>query len=270
MIIDLDMSTDFVNRFQLPSLSHPFGTDFVGNDLFQQMVHGTADVLYIGIMASLFTVILGFSLGTLAGLVGGILDSVISLVADILSTIPLFPVQLIIAAIFPFQGTIPLAIILSILTWGPLALTVRGSVLSLKQRDFVLICRIMGLPKSHIIFREMFPNLTSFVMMIFVNGIHGAIGASVGLMMMGMVAINPTHWIIILNNAMSQVAGGMNTAAIWSVMVPTLGFFFLQMSLIMFATGLDEAMNPRLRGAKKVKKPKKQRTQVTGGAASGA
>lgn len=270
MIIDLDMTTDFTNRYQPPSFQHPFGTDFVGNDLFQQIIHGAGDVIFIGILASFFTVMLGFFLGTLAGFVGGVVDAVISLVADILATIPQFPIQMIIAAVFPIRGLVPLAFVLSVLSWGGLALAVRGEVMSLKQRDFILICRIMGLSKIHIIFKEMLPNITSFVIMMFVTGIHGAINASVGLMMLGMAPMNPTNWVLVLRNATHFATGGMNTAALWNIAVPALSFFVLQMSLVMFATGLDEALNPRLRGARKMKKPKKQRTQVTGGAVSGA
>ena len=54
-VVPLDLGTDFNNRYQMPSLSHPLGTDYVGNDLFQQIVHGTKSVLYIGLLASLFT-----------------------------------------------------------------------------------------------------------------------------------------------------------------------------------------------------------------------
>jgi len=271
MIVELDLTDfDFMNRYQPPSLAHPFGTDFVGNDLFSQIIHGASDIIFIGILASFFLTVMGFTLGTLAGFVGGAVDSVISLIADVLVTIPGLPIQLIIVAIFPFRGLVATAFVLSILSWGGMALAIRGQVMSLKQRDFVLICRIMGLSKFHIVFKEILPNITALVIMMFVTGIHGAINGSVALMMLGMVAMNPTNWVLIQGNAFSHAAGGMNTAALWNVAVPVLAFFILQLSLVMFATGLDEALNPRLRAAKRVKKPKKQRTQVTGGAASGA
>lgn len=249
MIVPLDLSTDFINRYQWPSLKHPLGTDYVGNDLFQQIVHGSRSVLYIGLLASLFTVILGFALGALAGFAGGIIDKIISLMIQILISVPIFPIQLIIAVVFPIRNVLMLAIVLAALSWGLLARNVRATILSLKQREFVLVCRIMGLPKRHIIFKEIFPNITSYLASTFVLNTNSAIATSVGLMLLGMAPYEPTHWSIMLSNASVQANSGMNTAGIFNMLVPTAAFVLLQMSLVFFANGLDEALNPRLRAS---------------------
>lgn len=258
-IVPLDLATDFANRYQLPSLAHPLGTDYVGNDLFQQIVHGTKSVLYIGLLASLFTVILGFFLGALAGFAGGIIDKVISLIAQILISVPIFPIQLIIAVVFPIKSTIMLAVVLAILSWAQLARNVRSTILSLKQREFVLVDRIMGMPRWYIIFKEILPNVTSYLASTFVLNTNAAIASSVALMMLGMAPYDVTHWSIILSNATSQAASGMNTAGIFNMMVPTFAFVLLQMSLIFFANGLDEALNPRLRSAASAKKNRRRK-----------
>mgnify|MGYP001180659171 CR=1 FL=1 len=262
MVIPLDMSTDFLNRYQWPSLKHPLGTDYVGNDLFQQIVHGSRSVLFIGLLASLFTVILGFVLGALAGFAGGIIDKVISLMIQILLSVPIFPIQLIIAVIFPIRNVVMLAVVLACLSWGLLARNIRATILSLKQREFVLICRIMGLPKRHIIFKEIFPNITSYLASTFVLNTNSAIATSVGLMMLGMAPYEPTHWSIMLSNASVQANSGMNTAGIFNMMVPTAAFVLLQMSLVFFANGLDEALNPRLRAASSYKTGKKMKQKI--------
>lgn len=258
-IVPLDLSTDFVNRYQLPSFAHPLGTDYVGNDIFQQIVHGTSSVLYIGLMASLFTVGIGFFLGALAGFAGGIIDKFISLIAQILISIPIFPIQLIIAVVFPINSTFMLAVVLACLSWAELARNVRSTILSLKQREFVLIDRIMGLPQRYIIFKEIFPNITSYLASAFVVNTNASIAASVALMLLGMAPYDVTHWSIILSNATSQAASGMNTAGIFNMLAPTFAFVLLQMSLIFFANGLDEALNPRLRTAASVKKNRRKK-----------
>ncbi|WFR55128.1 ABC transporter permease [Anaerocolumna sp. AGMB13025] len=258
LIVPLDLGTDFLHRYQWPSFRHPFGTDYVGNDLFQQIVHGSRSVLFIGLLASLFTVALGFALGALAGFAGGIADKIISMLIQILISIPIFPVQLIIAVVFPVQNVIMLAIVLAVLSWAWLARNVRAAILSLKQREFVLVCRIMGLPKIHIIFKEILPNVTSYLASTFVLNTNSAIAASVGLMLLGMAPYDATHWSIMLSNASTQANSGMNTAGIFNMMVPTAAFILLQMSLIFFANGLDEALNPRLRTTNKVRKVKKE------------
>lgn len=258
LVVPLDLSTDFLNRYQFPSFRHPFGTDYVGNDLFQQIVHGSRSVLFIGLLASLFTVILGFALGALAGFAGGIADKIISMLIQVLISIPIFPVQLIIAVVFPVRNVVMLAVVLAILSWAWLARNVRAAILSLKQREFVLVCRIMGLPKYHIIFKEILPNVTSYLASTFVLNTNSAIAASVGLMLLGMAPYDATHWSIMLSNASTQANSGMNTAGIFNMMVPTAAFILLQMSLIFFANGLDEALNPRLRASNKVRKNKKE------------
>lgn len=255
-VVPLDLSTDFANRYQPPSLAHPFGTDYVGNDLFQQIVHGTKSVLYIGLLASLFTVVLGFFLGALAGFAGGVVDKVISLIAQILISIPIFPIQLIIAVVFPIKNTVMLAVVLAVLSWALLARNVRASILSLKQREFVLACRIMGMPQWYVIFKEILPNVTSYLASTFVLNTNAAISSSVALMLLGMAPYDITHWSIILSNATTQANSGMNTAGIFNMMVPTIAFVLLQMSLVFFANGLDEALNPRLRSAGSVKRKK--------------
>ncbi|HHX11612.1 MAG TPA: ABC transporter permease [Clostridiales bacterium] len=254
MIVHLDLSTDFLNRYQMPSLAHPLGTDYVGNDLFQQIVHGSRSVLFIGLLASLFTVILGFALGALAGFAGGIIDKIISLMIQILVSVPIFPIQLIIAVVFPVRNVLMLAVVLAALSWGLLARNVRATILSLKEREFVLICRIMGLPKRHIIFKEILPNISSYLASTFVLNTNSAIATSVGLMLLGMAPYEPTHWSIMLSNASIQANSGMNTAGIFNMLVPTAAFVLLQMSLVFFANGLDEALNPRLRASSSYKK----------------
>ncbi|WZL77907.1 ABC transporter permease [Eubacteriales bacterium mix99] len=257
-VVPLDLGTDFEHRYQMPSPAHPLGTDYVGNDLLQQIVHGTKSVLYIGLLASLFTVALGFFLGALAGFAGGITDRIISLVAQVLISVPIFPIQLIIAVVFPIKSTVMLAVVLAVLSWAQLARNVRSTILSLKQREFVLIDRIMGMPQWYIILKEILPNVTSYLASTFVLNTNAAIASSVALMMLGMAPYDVTHWSIILSNATAQAASGMNTAGIFNMLVPTFAFVLLQMSLIFFANGLDEALNPRLRSAASAKKSKRR------------
>jgi peptide/nickel transport system permease protein len=177
---------------------------------------------------------------------------------QILISIPIFPVQLIIAVVFPVRNVVMLAIVLAILSWAWLARNVRATILSLKQREFVIVCSIMGLPKTHIIFKEILPNVTSYLASTFVLNTNSAIATSVGLMLLGMAPFNPTHWSIMLSNASTQANSGMNTAGIFNMMVPTAAFILLQISLIFFANGLDEALNPRLRTSNKVERNKKR------------
>ena len=149
-----------------------------------------------------------------------------------------------------------LAVVLAILSWALLARNVRASILSLKQREFVLACKIMGMPKWYIIFKEILPNVTSYLASTFVLNTNAAISSSVALMLLGMAPYDVTHWSIILSNATAQANSGMNTAGIFNMMVPTIAFILLQMSLVFFANGLDEALNPRLRAAGSVKRKK--------------
>lgn len=246
-VVELDMTVDFVNRYQTPSFQHWLGTDYAGRDTWAQVVHGSKEVLTVGFLAAVFTIIIGFTIGATSGLLGGIVDTILMFITNIFLTIPSFPIMMILASIVTVKNPIVFAFILSIWSWAGLARSIRSQILSLKHRDFIVVCKLMGLSNRHIIFKEILPNLVSYIAINFIMTIQSAIMASVGLMMLGFAPYSPTNWGLMLNLAISNTGGIFNSRGYIYLASPIVCLALFQMGCVFFGNGLDEALNPRLR-----------------------
>ncbi|MGH7610465.1 MAG: ABC transporter permease [Candidatus Dormibacteria bacterium] len=142
---------------QTPSLAHPLGTDPVGYDVLGRMMLGGQSSLEIAFAAALIAVGLGVVWGAIAGLAGGILDSVMMRVVDTLLAFPFLFALILLGAIF--TTSIPeLIIVIGLIAWLVPARLVRGETLSLRTRDFVLAARAMGGSRGRVLLRHIIPN----------------------------------------------------------------------------------------------------------------
>lgn len=246
-IIPASTQTNYANRLQLPSLKHPFGTDYAGRDTLSEFVHGSRNVLVVAFLTALFTLLIAFIIGTVSGVIGGTVDAVLMFITNIILTVPSFPIMMVLSMVIKITDPVTFGLVLSIWSWAGLARAIRSQILSLKQRDFIEASRILGLSLTHIIFAEMLPNITSYVAINFIMIMRGAITASVGLMVLGLVPFSATHWGMMLQMAISTTGAMYGSSAIIYFLVPVLGIVLFQMGCLFFANGLDEALNPRLR-----------------------
>ncbi|MFD2612278.1 ABC transporter permease [Paenibacillus gansuensis] len=246
MVFTLDTTVDYENRYQMPSASHWLGTDFAGRDTWVQVVYGSKEVLTIGALTALFTLMIGAALGMFSGLVGGKPDTAIMMVTNLFLTIPAFPILLMMASIFSIRDPISFAAVLSIWGWPGLTRAVRSQIITLKERDFIVICRVMGMSNLHIIFKELLPNVTSYLAINFILIMRGAIVGSIGIMMMGLAPYSPMNWGQMLVLAVQQTGGIFNPNGYIYVLSPIVALASFQLGCIFFANGLDEALNPRL------------------------
>ena len=245
MIFPYDSNTDMANSYLMPSLKHPFGTDWLGRDVFRQVIAGTGSVLEIAFYSAIFTVVLGTVLGIVSGYLGGWVDKIIMSVTNIFLSIPSFPIYLLLAAIVTINTPVSLAVIISIWSWAGLCRSIRVQIMSLKERDFIQICTVMHMSKAHIIFRELMPNVFSYIAINFVMAMRNAIMASVGIMLVGLAAYDPTNWGAIINAARTK--GLMNVKNIYILLYPLVCIIVFQIATLVLANGLDETLNPRLK-----------------------
>ena len=247
LVVPLDMSQDFLTRFQLPSLQHILGTDFAGRDILRQMIHGSTDVMIIAFATAFFGTILAASIGISAGLLGGKTDMVLMLIIDVFLTVPNFPIMIIFAAIFRISDPISFAIVLAIWSWPGLARAIRAQVLSLKSKEYVEVANVMSMPLRHIVFKEAGPSLVPFLMINFVDLARTAITASVGIMLLGLVPLSVTNWGMMLNMATYQTGAIYVPSALPYLLSPMGAIILFQYGLICFASGIEEVFDPRLR-----------------------
>ncbi len=246
LLFPYDDTTSFSNMYQKPSVQHWLGTDGMGRDLFRMIVHGTRDVMSIAFMTAVMTVSIGTVIGIISGYAKPWADRLIGVVINVIMSLPTFPILLILSMFVTIKDNFTLALILSILSWAGLARSVRAQIISLKERDFIQICSVMGLSRSHILFSELLPNILSFVAINFITSMKNAITSSVGMMTLGLALFEPTNWGGIMINARNSGAFAI-PAARMSIIAPIITIMLFQIGAILFSNGLDEAFNPRLR-----------------------
>ncbi len=245
-LIELDNDTKIDQIYNTPSSEHWLGTDNSGRDIFSQIIHGGKDVLAVGLAAGFISTIIGVTFGTLAGFVGGRLDSIIVAITDFILTIPRFPLLVVLAAILTFDRNVYLGVVLGLLNWPALLRAIRSQALTLRERDFISAARALDLGLPHIIFREIVPNMMSYIIISFTLAMTGAIYALVGLVLLGLAPYSGVNWGVMLSLAYNRGALYFSDS-IWYIMSPVVAIAILQLSLITMNRSLELVFNPRLR-----------------------
>ena len=245
MVFPYDAATDSTKKYLDISWAHPLGTDWLGRDVFRQMIAGTQSMLEISFYSGLITVLFGTFLGILSGYVGGWVDKMIMAVTNVFLCIPVFPIYLVLAALIKVNTSWAFALLIAVFSWAGLCRAIRIQIVSLKERDFIQICKVMGMGRLHIIFRELLPNVMSFVIINFILTMRGAIMASIGIMLVGLASYDPTNWGAIMTAARGY--GFVNFKNVLILLYPLIAITIMQLATLNLANGLDETLNPRLK-----------------------
>ena len=240
-------AADYLHRLQGPSMQHLLGTDYSGKDTLVQLVLGAKDVLLVAFYAGLISVTVACVVGILSGLLGGRVDTVLMAVTNVVITIPNFPVTMILSMVIAVDNAFIFGLILSIQSWAGLAKAIRSQVLVIKNREFIEASQILGISKPNIIFNDVIPNIISYIAVNFISMMKDAIMAAVGLMYLGLVPFQGNHWGMMIQLALTTSGAVMGSGAIVYFLAPVVCIILFQMGCYLFATGLDEALNPRLR-----------------------
>ncbi len=234
-------------RLQGPSWKHLLGTDNNGRDTLTQFIFGARNVLTVAFIAAVMTILIASVIGMLAGLLGGWVDAVLMFFANIILTVPSMPIMMLLATVMEADNPFAFGFVLSIWSWAGLARSVRAQVLSIKNRDYIEAAKILGMPTRHIILNEMLPSITSYLTMNLIFSMRGAISASVSLMFLGLAKFSASHWGMMLQIAISSTGALFGSGALIYFLTPVIGIAIFGMGCFFFSSGLDEALNPRLR-----------------------
>ena len=246
LLVPLQETSDVRAVYLTPSAAHPLGTDFRGRDVLNQIVWGGRDILAVAFLAATFSTIIAVTLGAVAASIGGKVDTLIVGIADVFLTVPHLIVLIVVAAILRPTGFLALAVVLAGLQWSGLLRPVRAQVLSLREREYVEAARSLDLGLFHIIFREMLPNMRSYIVIHFILAMTGAIYAVTGIVYLGLVPISGQSWAIMLYLAQSQGAIFFRDS-FWYILSPILAIALFQLSLVSLVSALEDIFNPRLR-----------------------
>lgn len=231
---------------QPPSARYPLGTDDQGRNLLAVMVVGLPLTLKIGFLAGAVGLSIGAILGLSAGYLGGITDTIISMIVDIVLTVPGLLILITIAAsIKTFISVEVLALVVASLAWPRPTRTIRSQVLTLRERGYIQVARRSGVSTPEIIVFQLLPNLLPYLAATFVAAVSATILASIGLEVLGLGPQNdPTlgmtiYWAINYN----ALLRGMW----WWWLPPIIAVVLMFVGLFLMSSGMDEIANPRRR-----------------------
>lgn len=230
------------STYQAPGTEHWFGTDEYGRDYFTRTIYAGQISLSIGFLFAIVSLTIGVVLGLSAGYYGGWVDDLLQAVINIMDSIPTLPLLIILGSLIRLDWW-ALALLLAILGWTGASRQVRGLVLSIKQREYILAARTVGDSDRRIMFQQILPNVFSIVLVIVGFDIAAAILAESGLSFLGFGVQPPTAtWGNMLTNSLSYT-----TKDPWLIVFPGVAISLTVLSVFLLADGLRDAMDPRLR-----------------------
>jgi len=226
-----------------PSWSHPLGTDNLGRDLLSRMIWGTRISLEVGLISVGIACVVGTLIGGVAGFYGGWVDTLLMRLVDVMLCFPTF--FLILAVIAVLEPSIwNIMVVIGITSWMGIARLVRAEVLSLREREFVLAARALGLPKGRILVRHILPNALAPVLVAATLGVGAAILTESALSFLGIGVQPPTpSWGSIL-----AVGKDYIEVAWWLSLFPGLAILVTVLGYNLLGEGIRDAVDPRLRG----------------------
>jgi peptide/nickel transport system permease protein len=233
---------------------HIAGTDEVGRDVFIRLIYGARVSIGVGILSTIVAAIIGLLVGSLAGFYGGWIDSVLMRVTDALLSLPLIPVMIVIAAVdlqkvpimrdfvgSGYESILKMIVILCLFSWMTVARLVRGSILSLKEREFILAAHTVGCKDSTIIIQHLFPNVIGPMLVSLTLGVGGNIIFEAALSFLGLGIMPPTaSWGNMLNNALELMYKN-----VWLIILPGLMILITVVSFNFIGDGLQDAVDPK-------------------------
>jgi len=233
-------SSDIYNP---PSSAHWLGTDDAGRDILSSFLFGARVSLIVGFFAAFISVIIGGTIGVVAGFYGGRTENLLMRFTDLMLVIPDLPLIVVIVALTK-PSLINIIIIIGVFGWTTTARIVRSQTLAVKSRKFVLRARAIGAGNVHIIMKHILPLVMPLLVVNAILVISLAILNESTLSFLGLGDPTATSWGQMLNFAF--VRGAMSAGAWWALVMPGVGIAWVVFGLTLFGQGLEQVLNPRL------------------------
>ena len=225
---------------------HLLGTDRFGRDLWGRICLAGRVSLSLSILAAVIAIVVGSSVGVISGYYGGAIDNVMQRFVEVIMSFPELPLWMALVAVIPKTWTgeqkfMAMALIFPFLRWAVLAREVRGKVLSLRETDFILAAKEQGASDLRIIFKHLYPNVLSHVIVVLTLLIPSIILAEAFLSFLGIGINEPlTSWGFLMKSAQSLETLGQNT---W-ILTPVIFIVVAVLGLNFLGDGLRDAADP--------------------------
>lgn len=223
-----------------------FGTDSMGRDLFSRVILGAQISLFIPVVGMLLTVFLGLIMGSLAGYVGGWVDTVIQRAVEVVRSFPQVPLWMALSAAIPktlkpAQVFMLMTLILSLISWPDLSRVVRSKFISVKKEDYIMASRISGAPAVKVVTRHMIPSFLSYIIVNMTMSIPNLIIGETTLSFLGLGLRSPaTSWGVLL-----QETNKLETISFYGwKLIPMIFVFVTILAFNFLGDGLRDAADP--------------------------
>ena len=237
----LELNLSPQERLQPPSPGHIFGTDDLGRDLFSRMLYGARISLSVGFIAVAIMLVIGVTLGVIAGYYGKWVDALIMRLVEVMMCFPRFYLILMILA-FLGPSIIYVMIVIGFTSWTGLTRLVRAEFLSLREREFAVAAKALGASDLRIAFRHILPNALAPVFVSITLSLGGAILLESGLSFLGLGVQIPTpSWGNIISTGRFYI-----DSAWWLTVFPGLAILLTVLSFYLVGEGLRAILDPRL------------------------
>jgi peptide/nickel transport system permease protein len=242
------VKSDIKNRFQAPSLEHPFGTDGLGRDLLTRCLYGGRVSLFVGFMVMIITLIIGVPVGMIAGYFGGTIDNLLMRLIDAALSLPTLLILILLSAIMretelPLikgNNVMTIAVVIGVLSWMTVARLVRAIFLYLREMEYVTAASALGASTLMIMVSEILPNGFGPIIVEATLEVGYAIMLESGLSFLGFGIMPPTpSWGNLLSNAQEHLIEYP-----WLAIFPGLMIFFTIISINYIGDGLRDALDP--------------------------
>lgn len=233
---------DLSKPIKLANKSHWFGTDYLGRDLFARVMYGARISLLVALVATIVQFFIGVLYGGIAGYAGGAVDNVMMRIVDIISTVPLtLYVVLLMVVMGPGLKTIMIA--MGTVYWVDMARLVRGQVLTIRNQEYVLAARTIGVSQARILIRHLIPNAMGAIIITLTMNIPSAIFTESFLSFIGLgVSAPAASWGTLASDAL----GSLRTYP-YQLFFPSLFICLTVLAFNFLGDGLRDALDPKLR-----------------------
>lgn len=221
---------------------HMLGADYVGRDLLSRIMHGARISLTVSAIAILAGMLVGSTLGLIAGYFGGLIDELVTRFVDVWLALPFILVAMVAAIVFGTKTTVVMAV-LALNAWSVFVRNVRAETLSLKTRDYVALAKVAGAGTSRIVLRHLLPMVVNTIVVIATLRVGQLIIAEATLSYLGAGIPSPTPaWGLMVAEGRDYLS-----TAWWTSFFPGGAIFILVMSLNFIGDWFRDRMDPRLR-----------------------
>jgi oligopeptide transport system permease protein len=232
------------NSLKGSTSGHPFGFDVQGCDIYSRVVYGARASVSVGVLTTTITVLIGGVIGALAGFYGGALDSVLARVTDIFFSVPLLLGAITCMQAFPDKTVWVVALVLAAFGWPQVARIMRGSVISVRNAEYVTAATALGASRMKNLLRHVLPNAIPPVIVIATVSLGAFIGSEATLSFLG-IGLNPgttVSWGGDINQAQNALRSNPEV-----LLYPAAALSLTVLSFIMLGDAVREALDPKSR-----------------------